>query len=181
MIKQPEILYIVLFIIISVIHLQYQISNNIHDIISSFEFIRILFLLLCCVIIPYYSFVNLKEYNFKVNENIKIIGYLLCIISFLVLVDLYKKINIKNKILWKMDGIYKYIRHPTYLVILLLSYVQTLFLPNKIGTAIAFVSTSAFIAQGIKKEEYMLKLKYENNDFLKEYMEHTKKIIPFIY
>lgn len=181
--------YIVLFTIISIIYLRFQLLNkNIkNNNTPPYEFIRLSVLLLCFVIIPFYSYFNLKNYNFKVNNKVKIVGYLLWFISVMILLDIYNKLGNNYSITLQIqkehklitNGVYKYIRHPMYSVLLLMLITQTIFLPNKIGIFSMVLSSCLFLSQRIPAEEKMLKTEFGTQ--YEEYMKNTKMLIPLIF
>jgi len=75
-------------------------------------------------------------------------------------------------------GIYKHVRHPIYLAMLLYNNGITLFFSSLYG----FLFMQAFIPliiYRVKIEENMLIKKF--GDEYREYMKETKKLIPFIY
>ena len=181
--------YIILFIIISIIYLRFQLLNNNtkKDYIPSYEFIRLITLFICVVIIPFYSYYNLKKYNFIVDNKFKIIGYVLWIVSVIILLDIYDRLGknysitlqIKEKHELITDGIYKYVRHPMYFVLILILLTQAIFLPNKIGIISMIGASSIFLLQRITNEEKMLKIEFGKQ--YEEYIKNTKMLIPFIF
>lgn len=75
-------------------------------------------------------------------------------------------------------GIYKHIRHPLYLAMLL----YTAGIPLTFSSVYGFMLTLGFISfimYRIKIEDKMLIEKFE--DEYREYMKKTKKLIPYIY
>jgi protein-S-isoprenylcysteine O-methyltransferase Ste14 len=185
--------YIILFIIIGVIYLRFHLLNNnttkntTKNYIPSYEFIRLSILLLGFVIIPFYSYYNLKNYNFIVNNKVKIIGYLLWFVSVIILLDIYDKLGKNYSITLQIkenhklitDGIYNYVRHPMYFVLVLMFLTQIIFLPNKVGIISMLSVTPIFLIQRITNEEKMLKIEFGKQ--YEEYMKNTKMLIPFIF
>lgn len=76
------------------------------------------------------------------------------------------------------DGIYSYIRHPMYSSLLFLIWGAFMKAPSFVGLAPAIIGTTALILTG--KMEERENLEFFGEEY-KNYMEKTKKLVPFIY
>jgi protein-S-isoprenylcysteine O-methyltransferase Ste14 len=74
-------------------------------------------------------------------------------------------------------GPYRYIRHPMYLAVILLSLSLTL----EKSTLFRIIVLLVLIADLLYKIEYEEKILMNSFKEYKEYRTHTKKLIPFIY
>ena len=190
MIDNYKVLYFILLSIISVLYLRFQTLNNFENVkknyIQSYEFLRLLLLIIGVIIIPLISYFKFSEYNIKINENFIIIPIILIIISALILINIYNELGknysftlqIKNDHKLIKTGMYKYIRHPMYLVLILFGISQMLFLPNKIGILPILFISPLFLYFRIKGEEKMLLNTF--GEEYKQYIKESKMIIPFI-
>ncbi|AZV47142.1 hypothetical protein C3L23_07600 [Nautilia sp. PV-1] len=84
--------------------------------------------------------------------------------------------DIKENSVLIMHGIYKYIRHPMYLSVILMTF----------GLFLFDISWTQFILWMIVFSDMIFKMNYEENLWIKdkgykEYMSKTYKLIPFIY
>jgi len=79
----------------------------------------------------------------------------------------------------KKDGIYKFIRHPSYSGLLLLFLGIALSMRNYVSILLVIVPVFFAILYRIKVEEKSLK-GYFGKDY-EDYSKATKKIIPFVY
>ena len=77
------------------------------------------------------------------------------------------------------SGVYKYIRHPMYSAIWLWCVVQALLLNNYIAGLSGLVCFGLLYFLRVKKEENMMLQEF--GDDYKNYMQATKRIIPFIW
>lgn len=75
-------------------------------------------------------------------------------------------------------GVYKYIRHPMYTSIWISVLAQPLLLPNYIAGLSGIISFALLYFLRVKNEEAMMKKEF-GQDY-EEYMQRTKRIIPFI-
>jgi protein-S-isoprenylcysteine O-methyltransferase Ste14 len=76
------------------------------------------------------------------------------------------------------SGIYKYIRHPLYSSLLLLTWGIFFKLPSFAGGILALTATLFLIATAKADEDECIKFfgtEYQN------YMKHTKRFIPFLF
>jgi protein-S-isoprenylcysteine O-methyltransferase Ste14 len=109
---------------------------------------------------------------------ILLIGVLLRISSLLTLKHNFSLvIESENTDSLIVTGLYKYIRHPLYLAVLLISFSGCIIF-SCIITWIFVILTLIGIVKRIKKEEDFLILKYIE---YREYMKKTFKLIPFVY
>jgi protein-S-isoprenylcysteine O-methyltransferase Ste14 len=76
-------------------------------------------------------------------------------------------------------GLYKYIRHPMYLSILLIFIGFAGVFSSILGIIATLVLVLPVTLLRIKREEYYLKQKTKER--YEDYMRNTKKLIPFIY
>ena len=76
-------------------------------------------------------------------------------------------------------GVYKYVRHPMYLSVLLIFIGFAGILSSILGIISTLVLILPTILIRIHREEYYLKKKTKER--YEEYMKKTKKLIPFIY
>jgi protein-S-isoprenylcysteine O-methyltransferase Ste14 len=190
MIENNKVLYFILLSIISILYLRFQTLNNFENVkknyIQSYEFLRLLLLIIGVIIIPLVSYFKFSEYNIKINENFIIIPIILITICALILINIYNELGknysftlqIKNDHKLIKTGMYKYIRHPMYLVLILFGISQMLFLPNKIGILPILFIIPLFLYFRIKGEEKMLLNTF--GEEYKQYIKESKMIIPFI-
>ena len=166
----------------------YKLQNNNLNIKNKSELIFILITKLFGIVIPIISYFHpkLKKYNFD-NSKSKYVGIIFMLIVFILLIHIHNKLSKMYSMELKMnknhklitDGIYKFIRHPTYLCSLLFLIGQQMILPNKIGIISSIISYSMLLFIRIPKEEKML-IEYFGDEY-KNYMKNTKKIIAYIY
>jgi protein-S-isoprenylcysteine O-methyltransferase Ste14 len=76
-------------------------------------------------------------------------------------------------------GIYRYLRHPSYTGMVLLSLAIPVIYMSLVGMALMVASTLPHILVRIRKEEEIL-MEELGADYIK-YMEDTKKLVPFIW
>lgn len=86
------------------------------------------------------------------------------------------KISKEHKLI--KHGMYKHIRHPAYLGVLLFWIGFSLFLGSLYGFFLMFGLIPCYLYR-IRIEERMLMDKF--GDEYREYMKNTKKIIPYVY
>ncbi|WP_345991138.1 isoprenylcysteine carboxylmethyltransferase family protein [Chryseobacterium sp. Chry.R1] len=79
----------------------------------------------------------------------------------------------------KKDGLYHYVRHPSYTFALLTFLGLGLYLNNWISFALAFIPPCIAFSYRIKIEEQVLIGQF-GDDYI-QYRKATKKLIPFIY
>ena len=72
------------------------------------------------------------------------------------------------------DGIYKYVRHPAYLAVIIFTFS---FIFNYLGLFLWLILILVLLIK-INLEEKMLKEKFSSYE---EYAQHTKRLIPYIY
>ena len=75
-------------------------------------------------------------------------------------------------------GVYRLIRHPMYSSFFLLSFAQMLLLPNWFAGAFGLLGVAVLYVLRVRQEERMM-LENFGNDYL-GYMDHTKRLIPWI-
>ena len=166
----------------------YSLQNNNLSIKNKSELIFILITKLFGIIIPIISYFHpkLKKYNLD-NSKSKYVGIIFMLSVFILLIHIHNKLSKMYSMELKMnenhklitDGIYKFIRHPTYLCSLLFLIGQQMIIPNKIGIISSVISYSMLLFIRIPKEEKML-VEYFGDEY-KNYMKNTKKIIPNLY
>lgn len=90
-----------------------------------------------------------------------------------------RKIEIKREQTLVSSGLYRWIQHPSYLGLILLTAGAVAAIGNLLGTVIAFLSMTVIVLRRIKEEEMMMR------DRLGErYLSWQKKryrLFPFIY
>ncbi len=76
------------------------------------------------------------------------------------------------------DGIYRWIRHPAYLGLLLYAIGTPLFFMSKIGSILIVLVLSAIVYRINVEERFLIKTIGKE---YKDYMKKTYRIIPFLY
>jgi protein-S-isoprenylcysteine O-methyltransferase len=120
--------------------------------------------------------------------NLRIIGYLLVIVGFIISVVALNQLGNnwtgmlgyrikKNQVLVK-NGIYKWIRHPIYLGMIMEITGYELIVNSWLVVPI-FMLVFWYVKRHIKKEDNLLRQKY-NNDFL-NYKKKVKALVPFVF
>lgn len=122
------------------------------------------------------------------NITIQIFGFILVILGFVECVSARKTLDsnwtdsfeyqIKKKHELITQGIYKYVRHPIYGGILILTN-GALIVAGSYTVIIFFIGMLLVLETYAKREEKLL-TKYFGKKYIK-YMKTTKKFIPFIY
>lgn len=79
----------------------------------------------------------------------------------------------------KKDGLYHYVRHPSYTFALLTFLGLGLYLNNWISLILAFIPPCVAFSYRIKIEEQVLIEEF--GDGYIQYRKTTKKLIPFVY
>lgn len=146
-----------------------------------------LILLVVLLFVPLLAYFFMKDYNYIIPNGFKNIAFIILPFALICLIktsyDLGNNfsytLQIKEEHKLIDTGIYKYIRHPMYFCALLFIIGQSLLIPNIIGNISNILLLFLFFYGRIHDEEQMM-LK-EFGEKYKEYMEHTKSIIPFIY
>jgi protein-S-isoprenylcysteine O-methyltransferase Ste14 len=88
------------------------------------------------------------------------------------------KLVIREKHNLVTTGVYRLIRHPMYASFLLWSVLQILLLPNWItGLAGVFGFCILYCARIHREEQLML---HKFGDEYRQYMTHTKRLVPYI-
>ncbi|HVV69157.1 MAG TPA: isoprenylcysteine carboxylmethyltransferase family protein [Patescibacteria group bacterium] len=128
-------------------------------------------------------------FHTKNNENLLLllVGFLLILcgsmLRFSAIVKLKKfftmTLNIDDKQYLIQDGLYHYIRHPSYTGVILLFTGFPLVAGSWWLAIIILFLTSAAVFYRVKLEESLLK-NLKNDDY-EAYMKKTYKLIPFIY
>jgi len=88
-------------------------------------------------------------------------------------------VTIKQDHQIKKDGFYRYLRHPSYTFSLLTSLGLGLYLNNWVSLILAFLPPFIAFTYRIKIEEQALIEQFGAE--YSDYVERTKKLIPFIY
>ena len=181
-----EIIYSSLLLLDGYAYYKLQKNNNI-NFNNKKELILILVIKFFGIFIPIFAYYygKFKKYNMN-NNNTKYIGIIILLLVFFLLLHINDKlgnmysmdIKIKKNHNLITDGIYKYIRHPTYLCSLLFLIGQQCIIPNKIGFISSIIAFSLLYFIRIPNEEEML-IKHFGKKY-KKYMKRTKKIIPKI-
>lgn len=126
-----------------------------------------------------------KLYVKEINDSISLIGdilFVICILLFLAVLINFRQIITPNPVPLNSaklitNGIYKYIRHPMYSIVLLM--VLALILKyNSFYTSFLLPVIFLFFIFKINFEEKQLIKKFPK--YL-EYKKTSKKLIPFIY
>jgi protein-S-isoprenylcysteine O-methyltransferase Ste14 len=76
-------------------------------------------------------------------------------------------------------GVYRFIRHPMYASFLLWSLGQLLLLPNWITGLAALFGFGVLYFPRIRREEELMLGKF--GDVYREYMSHTKRLVPYLH
>ena len=79
----------------------------------------------------------------------------------------------------KSDGLYRFVRHPSYLGLLLIFLAAGLYSRNWIAFAVAIIPTTAALLYRIHVEEAALVAAF-GQEYL-AYSRSTKRLIPFVY
>ena len=116
-----------------------------------------------------------------------IIGCVLIIFGFVVrwfaVLSLGKKFNVSLSIIkkhkLKTDGIYKYIRHPSYTGLLIYYLGLSIIMQNIFSIILLVIFPIIAVINRIKIEENML-FEYFRDEY-QIYKQKTKKLFPFIY
>ena len=119
------------------------------------------------------------------NHAMMIAGFCICLIATIIRVS--AQLNLKHAFSTRVElqedhalvktGLYRFIRHPMYLAIIMLLAGADIMLRAEISWIFTLVSVY-FIILRIRKEETFLKLRLEGYS---EYVKVTRKFIPFIY
>ena len=88
------------------------------------------------------------------------------------------KLVIREKHALVTTGVYRLIRHPMYASFLLWSLLQILLLPNWITAAAGIFGFCILYCARIRREEQLMLHKF--GDEYREYMTHTKRLVPYI-
>jgi len=150
----------------------------------------LLFLLLpLFVILPYLENLVFIQQILRIWDNsltylcgiiLLIIGGIILIYSLLLLGKFgSSKITIEENHRLIFKGIYKYIRHPLYLGMILVFFGYALSFRSLISPFVFLFSFFILFKNRMDLEENMLKEKFGKN--YEVYMEKTKRLIPFIY
>jgi len=122
------------------------------------------------------------------NSNIfVVIGYTLLIgglaIRWFSVLSLGKEFNVSLSIIknhnLKTNGIYKYIRHPSYTGLLVYYLGLAILMQNIFSIILLTILPFIAVFNRIRIEENLLSMYFKNN--YKIYSEKTKKLFPFIY
>jgi protein-S-isoprenylcysteine O-methyltransferase Ste14 len=112
------------------------------------------------------------------GSSFLIFGVILRILGLLTIKNNFSmKIEADSSNCLVQSGIYKYIRHPLYLAILIISLSGSIIFScifNWIIVALTFLG----VLSRIKKEELFLSKQYPDYE---DYKNKTKKLIPFVF
>lgn len=183
-----ETKYINLILLFSIIII-YSFLQKSNQNISSQELLFVLCVKIFGIIIPILSYYlkPLNKFNLPKSKNADsfILIFLLCIVFLLLSVHFnlgkYYSIDVNVKSDHKLitSGIYKIIRHPTYLASMLYLIAQQIYIPNKIGLISSIIAYGLLLFIRIPKEEKLL-INTFGEKYIK-YINETYNIIPFIY
>ena len=129
---------------------------------------------------------NYKEWN-NWNYSITIIGLCILIVGIIIrwisIIQLNKEFTVDVAILanhkLNTNGMYKYIRHPSYLGLLLICFGLSIAMNSIISLIVITIPVLFAIIYRIKVEEKILINEF--GDVYKDYMIITNKIIPKLY
>lgn len=79
----------------------------------------------------------------------------------------------------KKDGLYKYVRHPSYSGEFIIFFGVAAAIYHPVGSLFAFTFPTAALLYRIHMEEKVLINSF--GEEYKEYQKHTKKVLPYIY
>lgn len=88
-------------------------------------------------------------------------------------------LEIRDKHQLVTNGIYRHVRHPMYLALLLYSAGQALVIPNWVAGPSYFVTFALLFALRLGPEEHMMLQEFGKN--YETYMARTKRLIPGIW
>ncbi len=89
------------------------------------------------------------------------------------------KLVIREKHALVTSGVYRFIRHPMYASFLLWSLGQLLLLPNWIAGPAGLFGFCVLYFPRIRREEELMLGKF--GDVYREYMTHTKRLVPYLH
>lgn len=148
-------------------------------------------LILFWIIIPLslsfgFLMANYQQWN-SLNESIAIFGLSLYFIGFVIrwisIIQLKKEftvdVAISNNHKLKTNGIYKYIRHPSYLGVLMICFGISIALNSFISVLIITIPLLLLLIYRISIEENVLLKEFGKT--YEEYMLKTCKMIPKLY
>lgn len=132
-----------------------------------------------------YDFVELQRMIYAF-ETVKVLGYGLVLIGFTLLINARRTLgksfafdlSSSHKRALIKNGIYKHIRHPIYLAIILLYGGIPLLFSSLYGFVIMLGFIPCLLFR-IRIEESMLIEEF--GDEYREYIKKTKKLIPLVY
>ncbi|HDO06701.1 MAG TPA: isoprenylcysteine carboxylmethyltransferase family protein [Bacteroidetes bacterium] len=129
---------------------------------------------------------NRQEWN-TLNHAIAIFGLSVLLIGIIIrwisIIQLNKEFTvnvaiIKNHTL-KTDGMYRHLRHPSYLGLLLIGFGLSISMNSIISMMVVTIPMLAALIYRIKTEENILISQF--GETYKDYMKKTYRIIPKIY
>ena len=129
---------------------------------------------------------NYNEWS-NLNFSLAIIGICICISGAIVrwvsIIQLNKEFTVDVAISenhnLKTHGLYKYIRHPSYLGLLLICFGLSVAMNTVISVVVITIPVLLVILYRIKIEEKILVSEF--GDSYKDYMKLTYRIIPKLY
>jgi protein-S-isoprenylcysteine O-methyltransferase Ste14 len=185
-----ELFYLVclalaIFIYFYFFYSRYHNKKIVKDNMNQKEITRLILINLF-ILIPLIAYFYLKDYNYKISDNIKNLAYPIMLIALICIIK--TSYDLGNEYSFTLQlrkdhklvdtGIYKYIRHPMYFCGLLFIIAQSLLIPNIIGNISNLVSIYVFATGRIPDEEKMMIKEF--GDKYRNYMKKTNSVIPFI-
>jgi protein-S-isoprenylcysteine O-methyltransferase Ste14 len=185
-----ELFYLVslalaIFIYFYFFYSRYHNKKIVKDNMNQKEVTRLI-LINVFILIPLIAYFFLKDYNYKIPDNIKNLAYPIMLLALFCIIK--TSYDLGNEYSFTLQlrkdhklvdtGIYKYIRHPMYFCGLLFIIAQSLLIPNTIGNISNLVSIYVFATGRIPDEEKMMIKEF--GDKYRDYMKKTKSVIPFI-
>ena len=142
--------------------------------------------LIAWILVLITSFGNIKGPIFSLNSPMNVAGALIFFVGLAI--RLSAVASLKRSYSWTLeirdehrlvkDGLYRYVRHPIYVGVLLGAFAVPIFATSFLGFVFALMAIPLFIYR-MGVEEKMLVEEY-GDEYL-EYMKETRKLIPYIY
>lgn len=140
---------------------------------------------LCALIISFWDFIMLQQSSYRfgwldvVGLALFVPGIIIYLTSRLALGNFFsKRLNLIEGHKLVTHGIYKYVRHPSYTGSIFLFLGLTLLLNSIPGFLVMLLSVILLLIR-IPFEEKMLISRFSKQYI--EYMNRTKKLIPYVY
>lgn len=141
------------------------------------KILRIISIFFFGFIVPITAKIVYPNGNYIVPDSIIWMATPFMVLSIITMYYTYKDVDVNSK--FNTAGIYKYVRHPMYLAVILFLIAQGMLLPNRIGIFSSVISISILIMSKIPIEEKLLihEFGFEYIGYMKE----TAEIIPFLF